>query len=142
MLQFIDTAIKAAHQAARSRSIADRLILSELERRQISAKTKVDGWSAEVPTLGKISATDLPPEVREELKSSGLEKEPPSLPSREVNGLKPAEIDSGIAALRTQVNADRARARGPQPPDLLSLEQQRRKALELASSARATARQH
>jgi len=142
MLQFIDRAIKAAHEAARTRSIADRRILNELERRQISAKKKAGGWSAEMPTLGKISPTDLPPEVREELKISALEKEPPLLPSREVNGLKPAEIDSGIAALRAQVKADKARASGPQPPDLLSLEQQRRKALEFASGASVKATQH
>jgi hypothetical protein len=129
MVQFIDKAIKAAHEAARSRSIADRRILSELERRQNSAKQNAGGWSTEVPKLGRISASDLPPEAREELKSSSL-----SLPLQELNALKPAEIDAGIAALRARVNAQSASAGEPQPPDLLNLEQQRRRARELAST--------
>jgi hypothetical protein len=134
MPNVIVTASDAAYAAARSRSAANKLILAELESRQASVK-QAGGWSQALPNLGGMSTADLPPEVRNELKSSGMEAQGiPQLLS-DLNSPKTRNIDSGIAALRAQVKADSASANGPQPPDLANLEREKLKAQRLAASA-------
>jgi hypothetical protein len=135
MIEFIKMALQAAKSAARSRLLADKLILSELERRQASAKRKPGGWSVELPNLGRTSTSALPPEVVDELRRSGLETPGMAQLRHDLDALTPAEIDAEIAVLRAQVKAESAIANGPQPPDLANLERERLRAHELASSA-------
>jgi predicted nucleic acid-binding protein len=139
MLKFITMALEAAKSAARSRYLADQLILIELERRQARAKRMAGGWSVELPNLGRTSST-LPPEVVDELRRSGLETQGMAQLRHDLDALTPAEIDFEIAALRAQVKAESASANGPQPPDLANLERERLRAHELASSAAASPR--
>jgi hypothetical protein len=106
-----------------------------LEQRQARVKHLPGGWNQELQKLGRSSESDLPPGVREELKSFGLDKEGAPQLVQELNALNPAAIDSAIAALRAQVKADSASPGRPQPPDSADLERERVKARQLASSA-------
>jgi len=137
MPKFIDMATDAAHAAARSRAAADKLILDEMERRQAGA-AKAGGWGQAAPNLGSLSASDLPPGVLSEMKSSGMQTQGVSKLLGDLNSMKPSDINASIAALRAQVKADNAN--GPQPPDLARLEHERVKAQALASKQGVTAR--
>lgn len=137
LMSFIETAIDAAYAAAAPRSVADRLILNQLER----SNPRAGGWSDALPKPGKASISDFPPEVREELKSSGLEKQGLAQLQQDVNTLRPGDLDSEVNALRTQVSSASGSAAatqtfppGPPPPDLSALEQEHARALQLASS--------
>jgi hypothetical protein len=136
MPKLLEIASDAAYSAARSRSVADKLILREMERRQAGAKQKTGGWSEALPNLGNISASDLAPEVRDEMKNAGMETQGTPQLLRDLNALKPADIDAGIAALRAQVKADSESVNGPQPPDLAKLEREKLKVQQLSQAPR------
>jgi hypothetical protein len=138
MTKFIDAASDAAAAAARSRAAADKLILAEMERRQAVAKL-AGGWDKVLPKLGQMSVSDLPPQVRMEIKGSGPWNQGVSGLVKDLNALKPTDIDAGIAGLRARVAANAASTKGPVPLDAPSLEHEKQKAQELASLLNAAA---
>jgi hypothetical protein len=129
LIKFIETAIDAAYAAAAPRAVADRLILNQLEH-------------AQLPKPGKVSILDFPSEVREELKSSGLEKQGLAQLQQDLNALRLGDLESEVNALRTEVNSARGSDAatqtfppGPPPPDLSVLEKEHARARDLASGS-------